>query len=56
MQADAAAVGAAAASAGAPAGTTPTSTPDYPHDLPKREIEISEAAQRLANALQLHLD
>jgi hypothetical protein len=28
----------------------------YPTDLPKREIEISEAAQRLANALQLHLD
>jgi hypothetical protein len=29
---------------------------DYPRDLPKREIEISEAAQRLANALHLHLD
>jgi hypothetical protein len=28
----------------------------YPTDLPKREIEITEAAQRLANALQLHLD
>jgi len=29
---------------------------DFPHDLPKREIEITEAAQRLANALHLHLD
>ena len=29
---------------------------DYPHDLPKREIEVTEAAQRLANALHLHLD
>jgi hypothetical protein len=29
---------------------------DFPHDLPKGGIEISEAAQRLANALQLHLD
>ena len=29
---------------------------DFPHDLPKREIEITEAAQRIANALHLHLD
>ena len=29
---------------------------DYPHDLPKREIEVTEAAQRIANALHLHLD
>jgi len=29
---------------------------DFPHDLPKGGIEISEAAQRLANALHLHLD
>lgn len=29
---------------------------DYPRDLPKRDIEVSEAAQRLANALHLHLD
>jgi len=29
---------------------------DYHRDLPKREIRISEAAQRLANALHLHLD
>ncbi len=29
---------------------------EFPTDTPKREIEISEAAQRLANALHLHLD
>ena len=29
---------------------------DFPTDLPKRPIEITEAAQRIANALQLHLD
>jgi hypothetical protein len=29
---------------------------DYPREVPKREIRISEAAQRLANALELHLD
>jgi hypothetical protein len=29
---------------------------DYPRDVPKREIRVSEAAQRLANALELHLD
>ena len=29
---------------------------DYPTELPKREIRISEAAQQLANALHLHLD
>jgi len=28
----------------------------YPTDLPKRKIEITEAAQRIANALSLHLD
>jgi hypothetical protein len=28
----------------------------YPTDLPKGEIEITEAAQRIANALHLHLD
>jgi len=28
----------------------------YPTDLPKRQIEVSEAAQRIANALHLHLD
>ncbi|WP_122817145.1 hypothetical protein [Nocardioides pantholopis] len=29
---------------------------DYPRDVPKREIRVSAAAQRLANALHLHLD
>jgi hypothetical protein len=29
---------------------------DYPGEVPKREIRISEAAQRLANAMELHLD
>ena len=29
---------------------------DYDRDLPKREITISKAAQRIANALHLHLD
>jgi hypothetical protein len=29
---------------------------DYPREVAKRDIEISEAAQRLANALHLHLD
>jgi hypothetical protein len=29
---------------------------EYPFDLPKREIEVTEAAQRIANALHLHLD
>ena len=29
---------------------------DFPRELPKREIEVTEAAQRLANALHLHLD
>lgn len=29
---------------------------EYPREVPKRDIEISEAAQRLANALHLHLD
>ena len=28
----------------------------YLQDLPKREIQIGEAAQRIANALHLHLD
>ncbi len=28
----------------------------YPRDLPKREIEVTVAAQRIANALHLHLD
>ena len=28
----------------------------YPRDVPKREIDVTEAAQRVANALELHLD
>jgi hypothetical protein len=41
-----------------PAGLTPPPlTYDaFPQDLPKPQIQISEAAQRLANALSLHLD
>jgi hypothetical protein len=29
---------------------------DFPREVPKREITVSEAATRLANALHLHLD
>jgi hypothetical protein len=29
---------------------------DFPREVAKREIEISEAAARLASALHLHLD
>lgn len=29
---------------------------DYPRDVAKPEIEITEAAAKIANALQLHLD
>lgn len=29
---------------------------EFPREQPKRGIEISDAAQRLANALHLHLD
>jgi hypothetical protein len=29
---------------------------DYPAEVGKREIRVSEAAARLANALHLHLD
>jgi hypothetical protein len=29
---------------------------DYRSDVPKREIQVSEAAARIANALHLHLD
>jgi hypothetical protein len=28
----------------------------FPTDLPKPEIQVTEAAQRIANALHLHLD
>lgn len=39
----------------------PTAAPslryeDFPHDAPKPEIQISAAAARIANALELHLD
>jgi hypothetical protein len=29
---------------------------DFPREVPKRDITVSEAAARLANALHLHLD
>jgi hypothetical protein len=29
---------------------------DFPREVPKREIRVDEAAQRIANALYLHLD
>ena len=29
---------------------------DYPREVPKRDIRVSDAAARLANALHLHLD
>ena len=29
---------------------------DFPREVPKREIRVDEAAQRIANALHLHLD
>ncbi|WP_248582231.1 hypothetical protein [Nocardioides sp. InS609-2] len=29
---------------------------DFPRDIAKREISVSKAATRLANALHLHLD
>jgi hypothetical protein len=29
---------------------------DYPREVSKREIRVSDAAARLANALHLHLD
>ena len=55
MQADAAAVDARLPLA-APRSGYADLYAGYPSDLPKREIEITEAAQRIANALQLHLD
>ena len=56
MHADAAAVDARLPLVAPPLALRPTSTSTYPRELPKREIEITEAAQRLANALHLHLD
>jgi hypothetical protein len=29
---------------------------DFPREVSKREIRVDEAAQRIANALHLHLD
>jgi hypothetical protein len=29
---------------------------EFPREVPKREIRYPEAAQRIANALELHLD
>jgi hypothetical protein len=29
---------------------------DFPRDVPKRDITVSDAAAKLANALHLHLD
>jgi hypothetical protein len=29
---------------------------EFPREIPKKDIQISAAAQRLANALHLHLD
>jgi len=55
MQADAAAVGARLPLVSPRLAYTDLYT-DFPHDLPKGEIEITEAAQRIANALHLHLD
>jgi hypothetical protein len=60
MRADCAAVGRAlrldriaeAAVAGAPS----LQYADYPREVPKRDIEIVEAAARLAGALNLYLD
>jgi hypothetical protein len=29
---------------------------DFPREVPKREVTVTEAATRIANALHLHLD
>jgi len=29
---------------------------DFPREVPKRDLRVDEAAQRIANALHLHLD
>ena len=55
MHADAAAVGQGLPRL-APRLTYADLYTSYPRDLPKREIEVTEAAQRIANALHLHLD
>ncbi len=55
MHADAAAVGARLPVV-APGSAYTDLFAGYPTDVPKREIEVTEAAQRIANALHLHLD
>jgi hypothetical protein len=55
MHADAAAVGARLPDVEPRRAYTDLYT-GFPSDLPKREIEVTEAAQRIANALSLHLD
>jgi hypothetical protein len=40
----------------AQSGPPSLSYDDYPRELPKREIAVSDAAKRLADALHLHLD
>ncbi len=50
---------AAAAAAVARAAVRPAPSihfADFPREVHKRDIEVGEAAQRLANALSLHLD
>ena len=46
----------ARAAEAAPAPAPSIRFEDYPREVPKRDIRISEAAQRLANAMELHLD
>ncbi len=60
MRADAAAAGRALRleriSRAAVAGAPSLEYDDFPREVPKRDITVSEAAARLANALHLHLD
>ena len=43
-------------SAGRPSRRPSLRYDDFPREVPKREIRVDEAAQRIANALHLHLD
>ncbi len=58
LRADCEAVNSRLARAARKVSETPPSIhfEDFPREIPKKDIEISEAAQRLANALHLHLD
>jgi len=60
MRADAAAAGRALRleriSRAAVAGARSLEYDDFPREVAKRDISVSEAAARLANALHLHLD